>query len=142
EGQTSASLSTRFLARGEQAVLHVSSVNVEPDRPPTIPAVPGVLIQESGFGVEPRMLPGRQLAYSSRFIVSSYAEGNHEIPAIELTIGSVDSKSQPIEFEVFNPDAHEWVEVAVGGRIIRYVSSFRRLKSDPFVGETVPTEIE
>ncbi len=141
--QTTANLSSRFLARGEQALLRVTSVGNPPDSAPRIPPAPGVLIQEAGFGPDPRHRPGRrQLEYSFRHIVSSYEVGKHVIPPIEVMVGGVPVTTDPIEFVVFDPDDLEWAEVDVGGRRMRYASSFHVLDDNPFLGQTVPTEVK
>ena len=52
-------LSTRFLARGEQALLEISVTGVQPTAFPEIPTVAGVDIRQAGRGAQTRLLPGQ-----------------------------------------------------------------------------------
>jgi tetratricopeptide (TPR) repeat protein len=141
--QTTSSLSTRFLARGEQAVLRISSINAMPDRAPQVQAPAGVLIQDTGFGGDARQLPGRrQIEHSFRYLVTSYEVGRHVIPAIEVFVGGTPVRTEPIEFVVFDPDDLQWAQVNVGGRTLRYASSLHVLDEQPYIGQTIPAEIK
>ncbi len=142
--QTSANLSTRFLARGEQAILRISAIGGNPDRQPRIPSLPGVEIQDAGFGGDARMLPGRRrtIEHSFRYVVSSYEVGRHVIPPIEVSIGGRMTTTEPVEFVVFDPDDLRWAEIAAGGRTMRYASSFHVLEDQPYLGQTVPAEVK
>ncbi len=128
--QTSVRLSTRFLARGEQALLEITTVGKEPEQLPVIPEIRGVSIESSGFGAQARVLPGRLLAYSFQYIISSYEVGRHQIPPIEVAAGGTRTRTLPVEFMVFDPDELEWKETKAGGRTMRYASSFRAMKTD------------
>jgi len=140
--QTSVRLSTRFLARGEQALLEITTIGKEPDSLPTLPQIKGVSIESSGLGAQARVLPGRILAYSFQYIISSYEVGNHQIPALEIAAGGVRTKTQPVDFKVFDPDDLKWQEISAGGRTMRYASSFLAMKSSVYEGETLPVEIK
>jgi len=140
--QTSVRLSTRFLARGEQALLEITTIGKEPDSVPSLPQIKGVSIESSGFGAQARVLPGRILAYSFQYIISSYDIGNHQIPSIEVTSGGLRTKTEPVDFMVFDPDDLKWQEVSAGGRTMRYATSFRAMKSSVYEGETLPVEIK
>ncbi|MEO8615677.1 MAG: hypothetical protein ABI600_11095 [Luteolibacter sp.] len=140
--QTSSQLSTCFLARGEQALLEVSIVGGEPKSLPVITSVKNVLIQSAGRGPQTRMLPGRKLEYVFEYIISSYEVGDYVIPPIEVMVGGVPSRTEPLEFKVFNPDELQWSEVEVQGVMVRYASSFRAMKGELYEGETTYTEIK
>lgn len=135
-------LSTRFLARGEQALLEVAVAGVQPTAVPEIPAVEGVEIRQAGRGMQHQLLPGRKLEYIHEFLVSSYATGRHVIPAIEVTAGGVKSRTEPLDFSVFNPDELQWSETLAGDTKIRYASAFRVMDAHPYDGETTPVEIK
>ncbi len=141
-GQTTSRLSTSFLARGEQALLEVSVVGGEPDALPEISAARNISIQPTGRGPIPRMLPGRRVEFIYDYIVTSYEIGDHRIPAIEVTVDGVKTLTEPLDFEIFDPDDLEWSEVESGGKIIRYASSFRTLNPKPYENETTPAEIK
>ena len=140
--QTSVRLSTRFLARGEQALLEITTIGKEPDALPSLPQIKGVTIESSGFGAQARVLPGRILAYSFQYIISSYETGDHRIPSLEVVTGGIRTKTEPVDFKVFDPDDLHWQEVSSGGRTMRYASSFLAMKSSVYEGETLPVEIK
>ncbi len=135
-------LSSRFLARGEQALLEVTTLGDPPDREPVLPDIDGVEIRPSGMGLRPRNLPGRVRAYSRQYTVHSYDTGIHTIPPIDVRIDGETHRSRPLDFEVFDPDELEWHEVTAGGRTMRYASTIRTLGSTVFEGEVVPVEIK
>ncbi|MES2920666.1 MAG: hypothetical protein V4819_03930 [Verrucomicrobiota bacterium] len=141
-GQTTCRLSTAFLARGEQALLEVSISGGEPNAMPEIPAVARTTIQTTGRGPQTRMLPGRRLEYVFDYVVTSYDIGRYVIPPIGVMVEGVKTLTEPLEFEIFNPDELHWSEVQAGGRIIRYASSFRVMNDKPFENESTPTEIK
>lgn len=135
-------ISTRFLARGEQALLEVAVTGAQPTAMPQIPAVNGVEIRPTGRGIVTKLLPGRKLEYVLEFVVSSYAVGRHVLPAFDVESGGVKTRTEPLEFMVFNPDELQWLEAEVGGTRFRYASSFRAMNTSPYEGETTPVEIK
>jgi len=142
EAQAVSRLSTRFLARGEQALLEVAVAGAPPAAVPEIPAVAGVEIHQAGRGLRTQLLAGRKLEYVMEFLVASYATGRHVIPAIEVTAGGVKSRTEPLDFTVFNPDELQWSETLAGDTKIRYASAIRVMNEHPYDGETTPVEIK
>ena len=142
QGETTSRLSTAFLARGEQALLEVAVAGGEPNEMPEIPAIARATILPSRRGVQTRMLPGRRLEYVFEYVVTSYEVGRYVIPPISVMVDGDQTLTEPLEFEIFNPDELQWSEVQAGGKIIRYASSFRTLNEKPFENETTPTEIK
>lgn len=142
EAQVSSRLSTRFLARGEQALLEVAITGGQPTGFPRIPTVDDITIQPVGSGAQTRVLPGRRLEYVFEYLVSTYEVGGHSIPPIEVQTGGTKFRTQPIEFSVFNPDELEWANAQAGDIRFRYASTFRTLNPNPYEGETVPVEIK
>jgi len=140
--QTSSRLSSRFLARGEQALLEISVTGVRPESLPAIPELPGVEIRPAGRGAQTKLLPGRRLEYVFEYLVSSYDIGSHLLPSIEVSAGGVTSRTEPLEFTVFNPDELQWSDAVAGSTRFRYASAFRVLNARPFEGETTPVEIK
>jgi tetratricopeptide (TPR) repeat protein len=135
-------LSTRFLARGEQALLEIAVTGARPDTFPEIPSVAGVEIRPAGSGARAKMLPGRRLEHVFEYLVSSYETGNHVLPTISASVGGSIQRTEPLEFTVFNPDELRWSEAVAGGTRFRYASAFRALNTSPFEGETTPVEIK
>jgi tetratricopeptide (TPR) repeat protein len=140
--QTTSRLSTRFLARGEQALLEISVTGTPPDSAPEIPAVAGVEIRPAGSVPRPNRLPGRRLEYVFNYLVSSYETGNHVLPSFKVNAGGMTSRTEPVEFAVFNPDELQWSEAVAGNTRFRYASAFRIMKPRPYEGETTPVEIK
>jgi hypothetical protein len=140
--QASSRLSSRFLARGEQALLEIAITGTRPDEFPEIPAVQGVEIRQAGRVPQTRLLAGRRLEHVFTYLVSSYDTGRHEIPPVKLSVGGVTSRTEPLEFSVFNPDELQWSEAVAGSTRFRYASAFRVLSPRAHQGETVPVEIK
>ncbi len=140
--QASSRLSSRFLARGEQALLEIAVTGSRAEAAPEIPAMNGIEIRPAGRGPKTQMLPGRRLEFVFTYLISSYETGRHEIPPVKVSAGGVISHTEPLEFTVFNPDELQWSEAVTGGVRFRYASSFRVLNPRPFSGETVPVEIK
>ena len=139
--QSSSRLSSRFLARGEQALLEVAVTGARPEAFPEIPEIPGIEILPSGRGPQTKLLTGRRLEYVFEYIISSYDVGSHVLPSVEVTAGGVTSRTEPLEFTVFDPDELQWSE-STGTTRFRYATAFRVLNPRPFVGETTPVEIK
>ena len=140
--QTSSRLSSTFLARGEQALLEIVVVGARNVGTPEVPDVKNVAIQFSGRGPKANILPGRILEYAYGYIISGYEVGKFTIPPITVMVDGLKTQSEPLDFQIFDPDDLQWSEVQSGERTIRYASSFRTMNSRPFENETTPTEIK
>ncbi len=134
-------LSSRFLARGEQALLEIAVTGNQPPESPHIPAVKGLEIQAADRGTI-RQIPGRKVEYVFAYIISTYELGSHLLPSFQVMVGGVKTQTEPLEFTVFNPDDLKWSEAEVGDIRFRYASAFRTLNPTPFNGETIPVEIK
>ena len=141
-GQTTSQLSTCFLARGEQALLEVSVLGTQPETFPSVAPVKNITIQSAGRGPQTRMLPGRKFEYVFEYLVTSYEIGSYVIPPITVMVAGVETRTEPLEFSVFNPDELQWSEVQVDGTTVRYASSFRTMNIKPYEGEPTYTEIK
>ena len=135
-------LSSRFLARGEQALLEISVTGGQPSASPIIPEVSGFDIRPAGRSPQARLLPGRRLEQVFSYLVSSYDVGKHVVPSVRVESGGRMLRTEPLEFSVFNPDELIWSEAAAGGTRFRYASAFRVLNDKPYSGETTPVEIK
>lgn len=140
--QTTSRLTSSFLARGEQALLEVAVAGGQASETPEISAVPNISIVPSGRPPQTGMLPGRRVETVYEYIISGYETGKHVIPPIEVLVNGIKTRTEPLDFMIFNPDELQWSEVESGGKIIRYASSFRCLNESPFENETVTTEIK
>lgn len=140
--ESTSRLSSRFLARGEQALLEIAVTGDQPSAFPKIPSVPGVEIQMVGQGPRPQQARGRKLEFIFEYRLSCYDVGPHTFPPVEVMVGSVKTVTEPLEFVIFNPDELVWSDAVVGGIPFRYASSFRVLNRTPYEGETTPVEIK
>ncbi|MGA0845406.1 MAG: BatD family protein, partial [Luteolibacter sp.] len=139
--EASANLSSRFLARGEQAVLELA-VTKRPGQIPQLPTIEGVTALAPNPGWQTRLMPGRRLEYVYTYVISSYQIGSHTIPSLEISAGNEIHRTQPVEFSIFNPDDLRWSEAISGRTRFRYASAFRVLNDHPYVGECTPIEIK
>ena len=135
-------MSTRFLARGEQALLEIAVTDTQPTDFPRIPAVEGVEITLASRAPKTQLQVGRRLEYVFEYLVSSYAVGSHTLPSFEVVAGGLKLSTEPLTFEVFNPDELKWSEATSGRVSFRYASAFRVLNPSPYEGETTPVEIK
>lgn len=136
-------MSSQFLARGEQAVLEVQLTEVEPPETLRLPAVAGVSIQSRGFGGPSTMiLPGRKLGYVYQYIVSSFESGEHIIPAISIRVGNETLESKALKFEVFDGTDISFKELRNGRDVIRYAAFFKAEKKNPYEGENIAVELK
>jgi len=140
--EVTATLSSRFLARGEQALLEVAITGSQPDAMPQVPEAAGIEIRPAGRGAQTRLQPGRRIEHVFSYLVSSYDIGRHVVPSIRLDAGGRTLRTQPVEFSVFNPDDLRWSEAVAGSTRFRYASAFRVLNDKPYLGETTPVEIK
>ncbi|MFT3990357.1 MAG: tetratricopeptide repeat protein [Luteolibacter sp.] len=140
--QATTRLSSRFLARGEQAWLEVTVSGNDPGDPPQIPQIKDVIVRPAGFGAQARILRGRKLEYAFRYFISSYAVGKHTIPALEVNVNGVPTRTEPVDFEIFDPNELQWQETSINGRRMAYAACFRVPGDAPFEGETIPVEIK
>jgi hypothetical protein len=135
-------LSSRFLARGEQALFEVAVSGSQPSAMPVIPEVSGFLIRQAGRSPQARLQPGRRLEHVFSYLVSSYDTGKHVVPSVRIDVGGRTLRTEPVEFSVFDPDELQWSEASAGGTRFRYASAFRVLNDKPYSGETTPVEIK
>lgn len=140
--QATARLSSSFLARGERAVLEVSVDRGQVDEMPEIPTVENIEIQPNGGGRTFRGRPGRNLSFTYDYIVAGYDVGKHVIPPIEVMVEGVPTFTEPVEFEIFNPDELKYTEIPYAGRTLRYASAFRVADLNPYVNQAIQAEIK
>lgn len=140
-----AKIYSSFLARGEKVLLEVKFDGVEPDNMPAFPKMEGFIIEPLGYGPsDPR--PGEKISYRFQYVVSSYAVGQHTIPAAEVMVGGVNYKTAPIPIEIFNPDDLKWnvatSKPEASGESVRYASIIKVPKKKIYQNQTVETEIK
>ena len=134
-------LSSRFLARGETALLEILVTDGRSSgEMPSPPAVADVTIQPAGFGNKP--MRGNRIGQVFQYLVSSYREGRHVIPSMSITVDGAQVTTPPIDFSVFNPDELKWSEATAGTVSFRYAAAFRVMKAEPYENEAVPVEIK
>ena len=140
--QTSATLSSRFLARGEFARLQIFTSGREPDFSPAAPVIPNVRVESGSMGMVNRRAPNQELEFSYEFGISSDTVGRHVIPPVTLVVAGNRVQSPPLEFWVFDPDKLQLSEIEAGGRLMRYYAAFHTAKPAAYEGETMPAEIK
>jgi len=141
EAQASSRMSSRFLARGERAVLQI--VSEQPHRLSGAPEIPEVSITPRGFGPIQRYdRGGRGREFATEFEVLSYTVGRHTIPGVEVLLDGAKVVTNPVEIIIFNPDDLTLQEINVAGQPMRYATAIMAAKADPFEGETIPAEIK
>ena len=140
--QLTAQLTTRHLARGEVAYFEIILPGRSTGGLPVVPEIPDVSIRATAPGVDSRPVEGRRMEYFFQYAVQSYTIGRHTIPAVEMTLNGVKTRTEPLDFVVFDPAELEWRDVAVAGRMMRYAAGFSTLKRNPYEGESVPTELK
>ena len=145
EAQMSARMSSQFLAQGEQGIFEISIAGDQPDFDPIVPEIPQVGIRSLGHGTYPRRSPssrGRRFEHVYQYSITSYTEGVYIIPPIEISVSGVKTRSEPISFQIFNPNQLQWSEAKLGNRSIRYAAAFMTLKNRPYEGENINSEIK
>ncbi|TAE75560.1 MAG: tetratricopeptide repeat protein [Verrucomicrobia bacterium] len=136
-------MTSRFLVRGEQAVLElILRGEVAPDEIPEPPVVKNLSIRPLGMGLQRRAGMGRRAEFFIPYVVSSYDAGNYVIPPIELSFGGKIHETAPIDLRVIDDMKLEWSEALVGTQKIRYAAAFHALKNQPYLGEKQPVELK
>ncbi len=145
QGAVTGQLSSKFLARGEQALFEIGVEGRQPDQMPRVPAVSDVAIESLGFG-PPRMRPGRRMQSSFQYLVSSYEVGKHVIPPVEVMIGGVRMITEPVTFEVFDPNELVWSQAESQPTALRdtfrYASIIKVSDQKVYENQTVQAEIK
>ena len=140
-----AKIYSSFLARGEKVLLEIKLEGIEPDNVPVFPKMEDVKIEAIGYGPSD-MIPGRRIEYRFQYVVSSYAVGKHTIPEVELMVGGVIHKTEPIRIEIFNPDDLAWNEVTskpeAAAEKMRYASIIKIPNQKIYQNQTVHSEIK
>lgn len=142
EASVSSRISSRFLARGERAMLEVSVVGDRPTTAPEIAPVEGVQIRPAGRSPQRRMTPGRRVEHIFEYVVSSYEVGEHRIGPIQVELDGETLLTDAIDFSVFNPDELQWSKALAGDTEFRYASTFKVLDDQPYNGQALPVEIK
>lgn len=139
----SSQLSSQFLVRGEQALLEfVLRDSRDQGAVITPPEVPGLSIQQVGFGSEVRWGTGRRREVVHRFLVSSYSPGNYEIPPVSIEADGETLTAPPLFLGIFNETELEWSTVSTSTGTVRYAASFHVADDQPFLNEVLPTELK
>lgn len=135
-------MSSRFLARGERAMLEIGVSGARPPAMPTIPESRDFDIRPNRREPQAKLLPGRKLEYVYEFMISGYNVGRRAIPSIEITTPDGTLRTEPLEFEVFDPDELQWADAVAGNQRFRYAATFRALNGAPYINEATPVELK
>lgn len=140
-----AKLASQFLARGEQTLFEIRIEDSDADEMPVIPEIKDVVIEPIGFGPA-SPLPGRRIEYRFKYIIYSYAVGVHVIPPIEVSVGGVTSRTEPVRMEIFDPNELVWKETASEPAelrdTVRYASIIKVPQRKVFENQSIPAEIK
>lgn len=139
-----ANISSRFIIRGEQAVLDlVMPGDADLDAMPEIPPVDeDLVIRPLGMGAQRRYGQGRRMELVVPYVISSYKAGDYTIPSIELDFNGEKRRTPPIDLRVIDEKELKMYKANVGGREVLYSAAFHAIKGVPFVGEKQPVEIK
>lgn len=141
-GQVTSELSSRFLARGEEARLSIVVDGIEPEPPISTPLIPDVRIEQYRQGLI-RSRSNRSVpAFSFDFVLSSEKVGRHVIPPVTISSSGKRYQSPALEFWVFDPTELKMSEARVGDQVIRYYAGFHTAKSSVYEGEAMAAEIK
>jgi tetratricopeptide (TPR) repeat protein len=141
-GQVTSELSSRFLARGEEARLSIVIDGIEPEPPIAAPLVPEVRIEQYRQGLIRSRSNRSAPAFSFDYILSSDKIGRHVIPPVTISAGGKRYQSPALEFWVFDPSELKMTEATVGDQIIRYYAGFHTAKPSVYEGEAMAAEIK
>ena len=138
-----AQLSSRFLVRGERAVLDYALPDgIDPRVVIAPPYVEGVTISQRNNRAVPVQSYGRRPRYVFRFEISSYTPGDYVIPPTQIDTGNGILNTEAVPLKILHETELEWRTVTVGESAFRYASSFQVTDSQPFVNEVIPTELK
>ena len=138
-------ISSRFVVRGEQAVLElVLPGDAELESMPEIPDLGNLVIRPLGMGAQPRYGQGRRgrMELVIPYVISSYEAGSYSIPSIEVSFSGETHRTPPIDFKVIDEMSLKWYKANLAGREVRYSAAFHAIKGTPYVGEKQPVEIK
>ena len=138
QAEVTVRLSSRFLARGERALLEVAHIGKRPTAFPEIAPIEGVKITSTQTGPRTQLIPGRKVEHIFSYIVSSYEVGDHRIEPIQLKVDNETFMTDPLDFSVFNPDDLTWSEARAGDTEFRYASAFKVLNDQRAVTVAQP----
>lgn len=138
----SSRISSRFLTRGEKALLEISVTGTKPKMFPRI-------IQNDQYSIQPasnapvaKPLPGKKIEWVFDYIISSYQVGSHTISPIEIDLDGTKHLTPAIDFVIYNPDELQWLEASAGNTRFKYAAAIKALKSNVYDGESTPVEIK
>ncbi|MEP2777489.1 MAG: hypothetical protein ABJQ29_08155 [Luteolibacter sp.] len=144
-GGVRALLSSNFITKGEKCLLEIRVEGQEPDVMPIISQVDNVLIEPLGPG-RYNALPGRRIESSFRYVVSSYAEGVHVIPAIDVLVNGKVMKTEPVNLHVFDPGDLTWNKAGSdelgSGADFSYAAAIRIPERKFYENQTFEAEIK
>lgn len=134
--------SSRFLVRGERALLELTVSDARPLAMPEFPESRDFQIRRASNAVSTRRSPRGGIDYVFEFLLSGFQPGDHEIPAVKVRTDAGELSTRPTRFRVFDPEQLTWAQTESRGLRFRYACAFQVMNDRPFEGETVPVEIK
>jgi hypothetical protein len=137
----SASLDRDTITLGEQASLQLTFEGVQPQEPPTLPAIPGLQIQYVGSSSSFQMINGQNSSsINFNYVVTAQHDGTFKIPGLRTTLEGQNLTTQPLKLVVRKASAPTAGEVAAGRE-----PAFLKLlvpKDKVYVGEPMVAQLE
>mgnify|MGYP001229099411 FL=1 len=134
-----ANLDRTTVAVGEGVGFSIACENFQPLRLPSLPAIPGLRISNSGSGRSFQLGGGQQIStLTYNFLITANKTGTYTIPEVSIQSNSGLFKTQPLKLRVVKADSPDNKSQLSDYAFIRLIPS----KDKAYVGEPIPIEIQ
>ena len=134
-----ANLDRTTVAVGEGVGFSIACENFQPLRLPSLPAIPGLRISNSGSGRSFQLGGGQQIStLTYNFRITANKTGTYTIPEVSIQSNSGLFKTQPLKLRVVKADSPDNKSQLSDYAFIRLIPS----KDKAYVGEPIPIEIQ
>ena len=134
-----ANLDRTTVAVGEGVGFSIACENFQPLRLPSLPAIPGLRISNSGSGRSFQLGGGQQIStLTYNFLITANKTGTYTIPGVSIQSNSGLFKTQPLKLRVVKADSPDNKSQLSDYAFIRLIPS----KDKAYVGEPIPIEIQ
>ena len=134
-----ANLDRTTVAVGEGVGFSIACENFQPLRLPSLPAIPGLRISNSGSGRSFQLGGGQQIStLTYNFRITANKTGTYTIPELSIQSNTGLFKTQPLKLRVVKADSPDNKSQLSDYAFIRLIPS----KDKAYVGEPIPIEIQ
>ena len=134
-----ANLDRTTVAVGEGVGFSIACENFQPLRLPSLPAIPGLRISNSGSGRSFQLGGGQQIStLTYNFLITANKTGTYTIPGVSIQSNSGLFKTQSLKLRVVKADSPDNKSQLSDYAFIRLIPS----KDKAYVGEPIPIEIQ